>query len=159
MHVVAVVAFAGVVPFDLTVPCEVFGRARLANGEPAYQVKVCGTAPRVDAGPMDVACRHGLSALRGARTIVVPGVADSARPLAPSLLRALRAAHARGVRIVSICSGAFVLAAAGVLSGRRATTHWAAASELARRFPDIDVDPAVLYVDAGQILTSAGAAA
>src|SRR5262245_11698416 len=159
MQQLAVVAFDGVVPFDLAVPCEVFGRARLANGELAYEVKVCGVSRQVDAGPFGVACRYGLSGLRRAQTVVVPGVSDIERPLAPALLRALRAAHARGVRIVSICSGAFVLAAAGVLSGRRATTHWAAANELARRYPDIDVDPSVLYVDEGRVLTSAGAAA
>lgn len=159
MHRVAIVAFDGVVPFDLALPCDVFGRARLPTGKAAYRVKVCGATRHVDAGLFQLTCPHGLGALRSAHTVIVPGLADIDQPLEPTLLAALRAATARGARVASICSGAFVLARAGLLDGKRATTHWLAAPELARRYPQIRVDPAVLYVDEGNILTSAGAAA
>ncbi len=158
-HVVAVVALDGVNPFDLAIPCETFARVRLADGSPPYRVRVCGAAPTVDAGAFRIQTAHGLRGLADADTIVVPGILDPAAPTPPALVRALRRAAARGARIASICSGAFVLAAAGLLDGRRATTHWLAAAELARRHPAIDVDPNVLYVDTGRVLTSAGAAA
>lgn len=158
-HVVAVVALDGVNAFDLAIPCEVFGRVRLADGHAPYRVRVCGLTRTVRAGAFALQAPYGLRALASADTIVVPGIADVSRPMPPALLRALRAAHARGARVASICSGAFVLAAAGLLDGRRATTHWLAAAELARRHPTIDVDPNVLYVDDDRILTSAGAAA
>ncbi|WP_214402144.1 GlxA family transcriptional regulator [Pseudonocardia lacus] len=156
MHRVAVLAFDGVVPFDLALPVEVFGRARLAGGEPAYEVLVCAAAPEVAAGPVSLRVPHGLDLLATADTVVVPGVDDAERTVPAVVIDALRAAPGRKV---SICAGAFVLAAAGVLDGRRATTHWAAAAELARRHPAVRVDPDVLYVDEGDVLTSAGAAA
>jgi transcriptional regulator GlxA family with amidase domain len=156
VHRVAVLAMNGVVPFDLSVPIEVFGRVRLADGGPAYDVRVCGPDPDVDAGPFAMRVPHGLDTLAVADTVVVPGVADIAVPVPPAVLDALREAPGR---LVSLCVGAFTLAAAGVLDGRRATTHWAAAAELARRHPAIRVDPDVLYVDEGDVLTSAGAAA
>ncbi len=159
MHVVAVVALDGLVPFDLSTPCEVFGRARLASGRAAYQVRVCGVTPEVDAGAFGLRVRYGLDELRRADTVMVPGVAELRRPIPAELLDAIRESAARGVRVASICTGAFVLAATGLLDGLRATTHWLAAEELARRHPAITVDPNVLYVDTGQILTSAGAAA
>jgi transcriptional regulator GlxA family with amidase domain len=156
---IGVVAFDGVVPFDLAMPCEVFGRARLRDGRPAYEVRVCGVSPEVDAGAFRLRAPAGLRALAGVDTVIVPGVADLGRAPPPALLAALRAAARRGARLASICSGAFVLAAAGLLDGRRATTHWLAAGELERRYPAVRVDANVLYVDEGQILTSAGAAA
>jgi transcriptional regulator GlxA family with amidase domain len=159
MHVVAVVAFDGVVPFDLATPCEVFARATLADGRPGYDVRVCGVTPEVNAGPFALRTRHGLRALSRADTIIVPGTNDIDRPVPEKLLHALVAAAARGARVVSICSGALLLAQTGLLDGKRATTHWLAAAELARRHPSITVDPNVLYVDEGQLLTSAGAAA
>lgn len=159
MHVVCVVAFDGVVPFDLATPCEVLGRTVSASGSPAYRVEVCGVSRDVDAGFFRMRPRFGLARLARAHTIVVPGLADPSRPVSPRLLRALRAAKARGARIASICTGAFVLAAAGILDGQRATTHWLAAPELAARYPRVRVDASVLYVDGGQVLTSAGAAA
>ena len=103
--------------------------------------------------------RFDLSDLEGADTIIIPGVADFDRPVPRKLVKALRAAAARGARLASICTGAFLLAATGLLAGKRATTHWLAAAELARRHPAIEVDPAVLFVDCGNVLTSAGAAA
>lgn len=146
----------GVVPFDLSVPIEIFGRARLADGAPAYEVRICGPSPEVDAGPFGMRVPHGLDELARADTVVVPGVADIAAPVRPAVLDALRAAPGR---LVSVCVGAFTLAAAGLLDGRRATTHWAATAELTRRHPAVTVDPNVLYVDDGDVLTSAGAAA
>jgi AraC family transcriptional regulator, transcriptional activator FtrA len=107
----------------------------------------------------DVVVPHGLEALERADTVVVPGIGDRAWPLPAAALDALRAAAGRGARVASICTGAFVLAAAGLLDGRRATTHWSYAGLLAREFPRVTVDPDVLYVDDGDVLTSAGVGA
>ncbi|WP_194836049.1 GlxA family transcriptional regulator [Nocardia sp. XZ_19_369] len=159
MHVVAVLALDQVIPSDLTTPIDVFGCARLPDGRPAYRVRVCGAAPTVDAGAFTLQPPFDLTALADADTIIVPGRADPMLPVADDVLDALRQAAAAGTRIASICVGAFVLAATGLLDGQRATTHWAAATEFAARYPAIDVDPEVLYVDNGQLLTSAGAAA
>lgn len=154
-------ALDGVNPFDLAIPCEVFGRVRLpdAGGRAPYRVRVCGVTKTVDAGAFAVIVTSDLRAVATADTVIVPGIDDPTRPVPRAAATALRAAAARGARIASICSGAFVLAAAGLLDGRRATTHWLAAAELARSYPTITVDPNVLYVDTGRILTSAGAAA
>lgn len=159
MHTVAVLALDGVLAFDLATPVELFGRVRSADGEVVYEVVVCALTEVVDAGPLQIRAPHSLEALAAADTVVVPGVADPSAPVAEEVLSALRDAAARGARVVSICVGAFTLAAAGLLEGRRATTHWAAAASLARRYPGIEVDPDVLYVDEGRVLTSAGAAA
>ncbi|WP_144123492.1 GlxA family transcriptional regulator [Catellatospora sichuanensis] len=158
MHIVAVLALDQVIPFDLATPIEVFSRTRLPDGRVPYRVRVCGATPTVDAGAFTLQPPWGLDALTTADTIVLPGSADLER-VPEEVLDALRAAAARGTRIASICSGAFILAATGLLDGQRATTHWIAAGLLARRHPEIDVDPDVLYVDNGQLLTSAGAAA
>jgi transcriptional regulator GlxA family with amidase domain len=145
-----------VVAFDLAIADEVFGR------EPAlYRWTICAPAPgpvRTETG-LHVLAPHGLEALDRADTVVVPGIGDRAWPVAPAALAALRRAAARGARVASICSGAFVLAAAGLLDGRRATTHWRHAARLAREFPLVDVDADVLYIDEGDVLTSAGVAA
>ncbi|MFJ6673481.1 GlxA family transcriptional regulator [Actinosynnema sp. NPDC091369] len=159
MHTVAVLAFDRVVPFDLSTPIEVFTRTRLPDGSPAYRVLVCAATPTVDAGAFALRAPWGLDALVEADTVIVPGCADASAPVAEEVLGALRLAAARGARLASICSGAFVLAATGLLDGSRATTHWAAAAALAARHPAVEVDPGVLYVDNGQLLTSAGAAA
>jgi transcriptional regulator GlxA family with amidase domain len=159
MHRLAIVALPRVVPFDLATPCEIFGRVRLANGAPGYELVVCGPEREVASGPFDVRVRHGLSALARADTIVLPGLDDVSLRTPQLLIRALTRAAARGARIASVCSGAFLLAATGLLDGRRATTHWVAAAELSRLYPRVRVDPAVLYVDEGQFLSSAGAAA
>ncbi|GII64853.1 AraC family transcriptional regulator [Sphaerisporangium krabiense] len=159
MHIVAVLALDQVIPFDLSTPIEVFTRTRLADGRPGYQVRVCAERPEVDAGAFTLRAPWGLDGLADAGTIIVPGTANPAAPPSPEVRHALRAAAARGVRIASICSGTFPLAATGLLNGLRATTHWAAAGRLAAAYPDVEVDPDVLYVDNGQILTSAGAAA
>jgi transcriptional regulator GlxA family with amidase domain len=159
IHIVAVAAFDGVVPFDVSMPCEVFGRVRLRDGRSGYEVRVCGSSREIHADAFDLTTRWTLSDLARADTVIVPGVADLAVPIPDKVLRALRRAAARGSRIASICSGAFVLAATGLLDGLKATTHWLAADELARRYPTIAVDREVLYIDNGRILTSAGAAA
>ncbi|WP_199442785.1 GlxA family transcriptional regulator [Umezawaea beigongshangensis] len=159
MHSVLVLALDGVVPFDLSVPVETFGRARLPGGGPAYRVRVCAPSPDVEAGAFTLRARHGLKALADADTIVVPGVTDVSAPVPPEVLDALRLAAGRGTRIASVCSGAFTLAATGLLDGLRATTHWACTSALAAAYPAVDVDASVLFVDNGSVLTSAGAAA
>ena len=159
MHTVAVLALSQVIPFDLSTPVEVFTRARLPDGRPGYQIRVCAEQPEIDAGAFVLRAPWGLAGLTGADTIIVPGTADPAAPLAPAVRTALRQAAADGTRIASICTGTFPLAATGLLAGLRATTHWLVAARLAAEYPDIDVDPGVLYVDNGQILTSAGAAA
>ncbi|MGA5303172.1 GlxA family transcriptional regulator [Nucisporomicrobium flavum] len=159
MHIVAVLALDGVVAFDLSTPLEVFGRTRLADGSAPYDVRVCAPDGEVAAGAFVVRAPHGLDVVEEADTVILPGVADVAVPVPEKVVSALRAAAARGTRIASICAGAFVFAATGLLDGHRATTHWIAAAELAERFPAVDVDPGVLYVDNGQFLTSAGAAA
>jgi transcriptional regulator GlxA family with amidase domain len=159
IHTVAVLALDGVLAFDLSTPVEVFGRARLPDGRPAYRVQVCAPRREVDAGAFAIRARHGLELVASADTVMLPGLADPFAPVPAPVLTALRTAAANGTRIASICVGAFTLAATGLLDGKRATTHWVAAGELARRYPAVEVDPDVLYVDSGAVLTSAGAAA
>ena len=160
-HRVAILVLPSVVPFDLAVPVQVFGYPRTDLGQQRYRTKVCSARKgRVtSSGGFDIVVPHGLEALRGAHTIVVAGIDDLDVAMAPTVLSALRSAHRRGVRLISICTGSFVLAKAGVLDGRRATTHWLDCAELSRRHPRINVDPDVLYVDEGTVLTSAGIAA
>jgi transcriptional regulator GlxA family with amidase domain len=159
MHVVAVLALDGVVAFDVTTATEVFGGVRLADGTAGYEVLVCGPRSRVSAGLLGLTVPHRLAVLRRADTVVVPGLRDLDARAAEAVLAALRQAHRRGARVVSICAGALTLADAGLLHERRATTHWQAAQRLVERSPDTSVDPNVLFVDEGDILTSAGAAA
>lgn len=159
VHKVAVLAFHGVVAFDLTIPLESFGRARLENGTPAYQVLVCGPARVIKTAHFDLHVKWDLSELANVDTIIVPGALDFTVPAPKALLEALRHAAARGTRIASICTGTFILAAGGLLDGLCVTTHWSAALMLAAHYPGITVDPNVLFVDNGQVLTSAGASA
>lgn len=159
MHSLAVLAFPGVVLFDLATPCEVFGRASGPDGKPGYSVRIIGTEPLLKTQGISLLCEYSLEELAWAQTILIPGIQDLDCPLPAGLLDALRRAAGRGARLASICSGAFLLAATGLLDGREATTHWAACAELARRHPAIRVNPKVLYLDEGQFLTSAGAAA
>ena len=153
-HVVAVLALDGVVGFDLAIPCQVFGSTRLTGGHLPYEVRVCGVRDTVRAsasgtGYYRIQAPYGLEAAAGADTIVVPGVAVP-RPAPAAVVDLLRAAAARGARTVSICTGAFVLAQAGLLDGRRATTHWAAADELGRHYPRVEVDAASLHLGDGR---------
>ncbi|MFC6021933.1 GlxA family transcriptional regulator [Plantactinospora solaniradicis] len=159
MHTVAVLAMPDTIAFDLSTPVEVFGRVRLPGDRPGYRVLICATEPVVAAGPLRLATDHGLDELAQADTIVVPGRNDPSAPIPEAVLDALRDASAAGTRIVSICVGAFTLAATGLLDGRRATTHWTAADQFRIAFPTVELDPDVLYVDIGQFVTSAGATA
>ena len=160
MHTVAVLALPQVIPFDLATPIEVFNRTRLPDGRPGYRIRVCAETPEnVDAGAFTLRAPFGLDGLADADTIIVPGVSTPLAPVSEPVIAALRQAAAAGTRIASICTGTFPLAATGLLDGLRATTHWGAADALAAAYPGIEVDPDVLYVDNGPILTSAGAAA
>lgn len=159
MHTVAVLALDQVIPFDLATPIEVFTRTRLPDGRIAYRVRICAATATVNAGTFTLQTPWRLDTLAEADTIILPGCADPAAPVPSEVLNALRQAAANGTRIASICTGAFILAATGLLDGLRATTHWLAADTFAQLHPTIEVDPSVLYVDDGQFLTSAGAAA
>jgi AraC family transcriptional regulator, transcriptional activator FtrA len=161
MHVVAVAVLPEAPIFELAVPCEVFGIDRPDLVDPWYELRLCTVGPgrtRVAAG-FEVDSPHGLEALAAADTVIVPAYKDVHALPPPELLASLRVAHGRGARVAAICTGAFVLAAAGLLAGRRATTHWMHAESLSRRYPDIDLDPFVLYAQDGRIFTSAGTAA
>lgn len=159
MHRIAVVALPNSVASDIATPIDVFSRVELPDGSAGYDVQVCGTAPEVNAGPMRIATDRGLDLLRYVDTIVVPGCHDPLAKLPDELIAALKLAYDNGIRLASICTGAFVLAATGLLDGKRATTHWLGASSFQKAYPDVDLNPDVLYVDEGQILTSAGASA
>jgi transcriptional regulator GlxA family with amidase domain len=159
MHRVVVVALSDSIAFDLATPVEVFGRTFLPNGRPGYDVRVCGTEPVVTAGPMRIATEYGIDALVEADSVVVPGRNDITTPIPDGVGAALKNAYTKGIRIASICTGAFTLAAAGILDGKRATTHWLAADQFRAAFPAVTLDADVLYVDEGQVLTSAGASA
>lgn len=157
VHVVALVG-EGTSMFDLAVAYEVFGR-RPPIESPWYRFTVATEAPgavQLDLG-LTLTIERGISSFRTADTIIVAGWPETAAA-SPTLIRALRNAHRRGARIVSFCSGTFLLAAAGLLDGRRATTHWDATDRFRSRYPDVDIDDDVLYVDNGDILTSAGSA-
>jgi AraC family transcriptional activator FtrA len=161
-HRVAALAFKGLAPFELGVAAEVFALERPELEVPWwYSFAVCAERPgpfRV-VGGFDLVAPHGLDALVAADTVIVLGCADVLGDPSPELVDALRAAHANGARLVSICSGAFTLAATGLLDGREATTHWRYTGLLQRRFPNVRVNAGVLYVDCGDVLTSAGTAA
>ncbi|HET7573731.1 MAG TPA: helix-turn-helix domain-containing protein [Solirubrobacterales bacterium] len=161
MDRVVALCFDGLVAFDLTAPAQAFGLAAAPSGDPYYSFSTCspGGAPVRTTSGFAVSPEAGLGALDRADTVVVPGYAGILAPPPEEALAALRAVARRGARLMSVCTGAFALAHAGLLDGRRATTHWAWAAELARRFPAVDVAPAELYVDAGRILTSAGLSA
>jgi transcriptional regulator GlxA family with amidase domain len=156
MHRVVALALPNVVAFDLSVPAQVFGRYA-----GPYAFEACAERPgRVPTTTgFSVHVDRGLGALAEADTVIVPGFDPPAWELPGAVLAALRSAHARGARVGSICTGAFALAEAGLLDGRRATTHWAYAARLARMYPAVEVDPEVLYVDEGDVVTSAGVAA
>lgn len=157
-HRVVALALPTVILLDLAAPTHLFGHC----GGDRYRFELAGLRPgRIATSTgIEITARRGLTALDDADTIVIPGTADVApgtgyRRAAAAVARA----HRRGVRVMSVCTGAFLLAEAGLLDGRRATTHWHEAAELAQRFPAVDVDPDVLYVDEGSVLTSAGVAA
>jgi transcriptional regulator GlxA family with amidase domain len=173
--IVGVLALDQVMGFELMIPGQVFGMANLAAAEPGasgrdgashappeYEVRVCGLRPSIsttaDWGLVEIRTSYGMDALEDADLVVVPGTHQFLEEPDPQAISALRAAADNGARVAAMCVGAFTLAATGLLDGRRATTHWQFAGELARRYPEIDVDPSVLFVDEGPVLTSAGVA-
>ncbi|MGW4895996.1 helix-turn-helix domain-containing protein [Kitasatospora sp. NPDC004240] len=158
MNSVALAVTDGMLHFELSLAYEVFGSAPAGVAGPWYDLAVCGPGA-VRVGRFTLEPDHGLDHLTRADTVIVPGWADVDREPPAELVEAVRAAHAAGARVASLCTGAFVLAAAGLLDGRRATTHWAHTEELAARHPRVVVDPDVLYVDDTGVLTSAGKAA
>lgn len=159
MHKIAVLALNSLVSFDLAIPCLIFGLVKRTEDKDAYGVFVCAETKVVNAGVFGLSAHWGLDQMETADTIIIPGIVDLTLSISDAVIAALKAAAERGARMVSICTGAFVLAEAGLLDGLRVTTHWKAAEELARRFPKLIVDPNVLYIDNGQILTSAGVTA
>lgn len=165
-HKIAVLALDGVVAFDIGTPPQIFHSARDQQNRRLYQVQICtpGGRPVRSAAGFTVTPDHGLDLLAQAGTVLVAGVQDHAPVLIDGTLdtsvsEALQAAALRGARVMSTCTGAFILAAAGLLNHRRATTHWAHADDFRQLFPEVDLDPNVLFVDDGNILTSAGVGA
>jgi AraC family transcriptional regulator, transcriptional activator FtrA len=158
---VAVLAYPGMSAFETGIVTEVFGLPRPELDVEWYRLSVCTErpAPVPLLGGAALSTPYGLDAFARARTVIVPGVPDVHADPSPELVAALRRAHAHGARIVSICSGAFALAGAGLLDGRPATTHWRYAALFRRRYPRVRLNPDVLYIDDGEILTSAGSAA
>lgn len=161
MHKVVALCLDGVVAFDLAAPAQAFMTATSGSGEPAYEFSTCsldGRPLRSTTG-FGVVTEGDLSLLGAADTVVVPAALAVFSEPPEQALAELRAAAERGARVISVCTGAFALAHAGLLDGRRATTHWAFAEEMARRFPAVDVDAGALYVDEGRVMTSAGLSA
>ena len=158
MPTVALLTAGHLLHFEMAVACEIFGNPPREAAEGWYDVLLCGPGP-VRVGPFTVEPDHGLDRLVGADTVIVPACADIDDPPSAEVVEAVRAAHESGARVASLCTGAFVLGAAGLLDGRRATTHWAHTAELSARHPRALVDPDVLYTDNGSVLTAAGKAA
>ncbi|URM96783.1 helix-turn-helix domain-containing protein [Actinomadura madurae] len=159
MHRLAVAVTEGVPIFELAIPCEVFGYERPGLAPTWYDFRLCAAPGTRTAAGFAADARYGLDALAEADTVVIPACANILGDQPPDLVEAVRAAHGNGARIVSLCTGAFVLAAAGILDGRPATTHWMHADQLSARHPKVRVDASVLYIDDGDVLTSAGTAA
>jgi AraC family transcriptional regulator, transcriptional activator FtrA len=160
-HLVAAVAYDRLCTFEFGCTVELFALPRPELDVPWYDFAVCAAerGPIRAAGGIAVHVSHSLQLLERADTIVIPGWRDADEDPPGELLRKLRQAYDRGARLCSICSGVFVLAATGVLAGKRATTHWKYLDRLTKQYPDITVEPNALYVDEGQVLTSAGSAA
>ncbi|TQJ06460.1 helix-turn-helix domain-containing protein [Kribbella jejuensis] len=157
MHTVALATAGHLLHFELGIAYEIFGNPPVGVDE-WYDVRLCGDGP-TQVGPFAVNPSHTLDHLSAADTVLVPALADPDQPPPPELVDAVRSAHSSGARIASLCTGAFVLGAAGLLDGRRATTHWAHTADLQAAYPEADVDPDVLYTDNGTVLTAAGKAA
>lgn len=151
--------------YELSIPCTVFGKPQPDLADPWYELRLCSTQDRAQDGAvpgtgLSLRTSYGLDDLADADTVIVPSVPDACvdegAPLPPELTTALRRAYDAGARMVSLCTGAFALAEAGLLDGRRATAHWMHTAQLAERYPKVHVDDSVLYVDDGDVLTSAG---
>lgn len=147
-------------PFEVAVACEVFGLRRPEIATSWYDFALASESPCVRArdGIFKMDVPYGLDAVETADTVVIPN-AELDRPVSPAALEAIRAAYRRGARLVSYCTGAFALAEAGVLDGKRATTHWMHSDLFAERFPRVELDRDAIYVDAGRVFTSAGTSA
>ena len=162
-HRVAVIVDEGTNPFEVGVATELFGlpRPELGLPGPLYEVLVCTPARevRMNHGFFTLSGAHGLDAVDSADTLVVPGRPDNVVPRGAAVLDAIRRAHARGARVMSLCTGSFALAEAGLLDGRRATTHWMWADRFRTLHPRVRLEPDVLFVDDGDILTASGSAA
>src|SRR5215203_1713783 len=161
-HRVAALVFSPVSVFEMAVACEVFGIDRREMGVASYDLRVCtyDEPPLTTNGAgFTIDTPHRLEALAWADTIIIPGWPSPKKEPPPEVCDALRRAHRRGARFASLCSGAYVLAEAGLLDGGRATTHWMYADDFAGRYPQIELDPGVLYVGDGRVWTSAGTAA
>ncbi|MFD5227818.1 GlxA family transcriptional regulator [Streptomyces qaidamensis] len=162
-HRVAVIVDEGTNPFEVGVATELFGlpRPELGLPGPLYEVTLCAPAPeiRMNHGFFTLTGVRGLDAVAEADTLVVPGRPDNVVPRGPDVLDAIRRAHARGARVMSFCTGTFALAEAGLLDGRRAATHWRWADSFRRLHPKVLLEPDVLFVDEGGLLTAAGSAA
>lgn len=154
---IAIITYDSISPFMLATPIAVFGEPFLGS---AHEVFACGPERRLPAtGGIVIEPGRTLSAARDADVVILPGWRDADEPVCPAIIDELRRAHDRGAIVVGLCLGAFGLAQAGLLDHKRATTHWAAAERLGARFAPVKVDPAAIYVDEGQVLTSAGIAA
>jgi AraC family transcriptional activator FtrA len=160
-HRVVALAYDGLCTFEFGCTVELFALERPELGVDWYDFRVAAIerGPIRAAGGITVQARYAPGWIRQADTIVIPGWRDADEEPPAALLSLIRAAHRRGARLCSICSGVFVLAAAGVLDGQRATTHWRYAERLARRYPRVQVEADALYIDNGQVITSAGSAA
>ncbi len=162
-HRVAVIVDEGINPFEVAVVTELFGLPRPELGLPAplYELTVCAPTPevRMNHGFFTLSGVSGLGAVDTADTLVVPGRPDNVVPRGEAVLDAVRRTHARGARVMSLCTGSFALAEAGVLDGRRATTHWLWADLFRKLHPQVLLEPDVLFVDEGNVLTAAGSAA
>lgn len=161
LKTIAAVVMEGSAAFELGVVCEVFGIDRTEDGVPRFDLRVCGEYPGrpLRSTGFAVVPAYGLDAMVDADLVVVPAVNGTLHDYPPAVLDALREAAARGATLLSVCSGAFVLAEAGLLEGRRCTLHWRHTAEFSARFPGVEVDPDVLFVDEGSVITSAGTAA
>lgn len=160
-HLVVAVAYDRLCTFEFGCVVELFALPRPELVVPWYRFAVCSAERKAlrAAGGIKISAPHSLKIMERADTIIIPGWRDADELPPPQLLRRIRAAYDRGARVCSICSGVFVLAAAGVLDGRSVTTHWRYAQRLAERYPALRVEPNALYVDEGRVMTSAGSAA
>ncbi|WP_321340684.1 helix-turn-helix domain-containing protein [uncultured Cohaesibacter sp.] len=154
---IAILAYDRMSPFMLSTPLAVFGEPFLASGN---EVVVCAEESRISAsGGLVIETCHSISTAQQADVVILPGWRDAEEPVSPAILEQLRLAHERGAIVVGLCLGAFGLAEAGLLDGKRATTHWARMAEFGTRYPAVNLDPAAIFVDEDKVLTSAGIAA
>jgi len=158
---IGIVVFDGIIPFHLSVPCAVFEKAQDPQGAPYFQIEICTAIPgvlRTNSG-FSIVVEQPLTILDGMDMVIIPSWNNPDIVPSAELIRAVSSAHQRGAKIVGLCMGTFVVAACGLLNGRKATTHWNWMKDLSRRYPAVSVDRNILYIDEGDIITSAGTAA